>query len=86
MSCYAVGDPKKRIPGGAAITVLQLLLIVGAIFVHVALLLVALVLAVVASATRKQVCGTCGAATLVPTDSPRGAEVMARRQAQQLTP
>lgn len=86
-SCYAIGEPKTVIPGGAGITVLQVLLLAGAIFGRLPMLIVvAIVLAVIAGAMRRRVCRTCGAQTLVPSDSPRGREVLASRPPPGLPP
>lgn len=78
-TCHAAGQVHRTGPGIATFLLGAVFMVIGWVVVWPVGLLFMIALAT-ASTARKKVCGTCGAATLIPGDSPRGRELLQGRQ------
>jgi hypothetical protein len=72
--CGHVGLSKKKVPGSLIIEVMLWL----------AFLLPGVIYSIWRMASAKEVCESCGNATLIPTDTPKGQELLNQQRPQQI--
>jgi hypothetical protein len=69
-SCHSVGKPKSVVQGSILIELVLWL----------CFLLPGLIYSIWRLSSKKQACPVCGSAEMIPTDSPRGQELMSQKK------